>query len=99
MALPRRAFLFSVIGFRLQGMKGIYIDEEQARVIDEHYALVYAPRRSRNRFAENTVQIVESEQVARQQANPEKKIYAAKVVGPSRSSEGLRVFYLSDWLE
>ena len=80
-------------------MKGIYIDDENARVIDEHYAVVYAPRRSRNRFAENTVQIVESEQAAREQANPEKKIYAAKVVGPSRSSEGLRVFYLSDWLE
>lgn len=80
-------------------MKGIYIDEENARVIDEHYAVVYAPRRSRNRFAENTVQIVDSEQAAREQADPDKKTYAAKVVGPSRSSEGLRVFYLSAWLE
>ena len=80
-------------------MKGIYIDEENARVIDEHYALVYAPRRSRNRFAENTVEIVESEQMAREQADPDKKIYAARVVGPSRSSEGVRVFYLSSWLE
>lgn len=80
-------------------MKGIYIDEEDARVIDEHFALVYAPRRMRSRFAENTVQIVESEQAAREQAKPDKKIYAAKVVGPSRSSEGLRVFYLSCWLE
>ena len=80
-------------------MKGIYIDEENARVIDEHYALVYAPRRSRNRFAENTVEIVDSEQAAREKANPGKKIYAAKVVGPSRSSEGVRVFYLSSWLE
>ncbi|MGD8483473.1 MAG: hypothetical protein PVJ63_11725 [Thioalkalispiraceae bacterium] len=80
-------------------MKGIYIDEEQARVIDEHYALVYAPRRSRDRFAENTVQIVDSEEQARQGANPDKKIYAAKVVGPSRSSEGLRLYYLASWLE
>lgn len=80
-------------------MKGIYIDEEEARVIDEHFAVVYAPRRSRNRFAENTVQIVDSEQAARDQADPDNKIYAAKVVGPSRSSEGLRVYYLSDWLE
>lgn len=80
-------------------MKGIYIDEENARVIDEHYAVIYAPRRSRNRFAENTVQIVDSEKIAREQADPDKKLYAAKVVGPSRSSEGLRVFYLSDWLE
>ena len=80
-------------------MKGIYIDEKDARVIDEHYALVYAPRRSRDRFAENTVQVVESEAEARQGANPAKKIFAAKVVGPSRSSEGLRVFYLSEWLE
>lgn len=80
-------------------MKGIYIDEENARVIDEHYALVYAPKRSRARFAENTVQVVDSENEARQGANPEKKIYAAKVIGPSRSSEGLRLYYLSSWLE
>ena len=80
-------------------MKGIYIDEENARVIDEHYALVYAPRRSRDRFAENTVQLVSSEEEARQGANPDKKIYAAKVIGPSRSSEGLRLYYLASWLE
>jgi hypothetical protein len=80
-------------------MKGIYIDEENARVIDEHYALVYAPRRSRNRFAENTVQIVESAEAARSGANPGQKLYAARVIGPSRSSEGLRIYYLSEWLE
>lgn len=80
-------------------MKGIYIDEENARVIDEHYAIVYAPRRSRDRFAENTVQIVASEEEARQAANPDEKRYAAKVIGPSRSSEGLRLYYLSGWLD
>jgi hypothetical protein len=97
--LPCGVFLFVQILFRLWVMKGIYIDEQDARVIDEHYALVYAPRRSRNRFAENTVEVVESEQLARENANPDKKIYAAKVIGPSRSSEGLRVYYLSEWLE
>ena len=80
-------------------MKGIYIDEENARVIDEHYALVYAPRRSRNRFSENTVQVFDSEEEVRQAANPENKLYAAKVIGPSRSSEGVRLYYLSSWLE
>lgn len=98
-ALLCRVFLFTGISFRLFSVKGIFIDEENARVIDEHYALVYAPRRSRDRFAENTVQIVGSEEEARQGAIPEKNIFAAKVVGPSRSSEGLRIFYLSEWLE
>jgi len=80
-------------------MKGIFLDVEDARVIDEHYALVYAPRRSRNRFAENTVQVFDSEKEARQAADPENKLYAAKVIGPSRSSEGVRLYYLSSWLE
>ena len=80
-------------------MKGIYLDEKNARVIDEHYALVYAPKRSRARFAENTVTVVGSEDEARQGENPGKKIFAAKVIGPSRSSEGVRLYYLSSWLE
>ena len=79
-------------------MKGIYIDDD-AKVIDEHYAVVFAPRRSRNRFPENNVEIVNSEAMAIEKSNPDQKYYAAKVVGPSRSSEGLRLYYLSCWLD
>lgn len=78
-------------------MRGIYYDPD-APVINEQFAVVYAPRHSRDRFPENSVEIVESEAAARAQAAPENKKFAAKVLGPSRSSEGLRIYYVVEWL-
>ena len=65
----------------------------------ELYALVYSPKRQRKRVPENCVQIVESESAARDAACPDEKRYPAKVVGPSRSSEGLMLYYLVNWLD
>jgi hypothetical protein len=79
-------------------MKGIYIDSE-TRIVDECYALVYAPRRQRDRFPENCVQVMPSAAEALAGADPDRKRYAAKVLGPARSSEGLRLYYLIAWLE
>lgn len=78
-------------------MKGIHIDSESG-VVGEHYAVVFAPRRQRGRFPENCVRIVESAAAAIQQSNDSTKEYAAKVVGPSRSSEGVKLYYLERWL-
>jgi len=79
-------------------MSRIPIDPD-SDVVEEHFAVVYAPRRHRDRFPENCVEVVASEELAREQANPDKKSYAARVVGPSRSSEGFRLFYLEQWLD
>ncbi len=79
-------------------MKGITVDSD-SKVVEVRFAIVYAPRRSRGRFAENCVTIVETELDALEQANPAKKMFAAKVIGPSKSSEGQRIYYLDDWLE
>ena len=79
-------------------MQRIPIDAE-APVIHEHFAVVHAPRRSRDRFSEGAVRIMESEQAARAAACPAEKKFAARVVGPSRSSEGLRLYYLEAWLD
>lgn len=68
-------------------------------VIGEQYAVVYAPRRKRDRFPEGSVQVVDSEQAAREQANPDNNLFPALVVGPSRSSEGARLYYLVEWLD
>ncbi len=62
-------------------------------IVEEHFVVIYAPRRHRDRFPENCVQVMESEQAARDAENPEKR-----VVGPSRSSEGFRLYYLEAWL-
>lgn len=79
-------------------MKGYHLDPDGA-VADEHYAVVYAPRRTRDRFPEVSVTIVDSEAAAMAQANSAgSKYYPARVVGPARSSEGVKVFYLLHWL-
>ncbi|HID48176.1 MAG TPA: hypothetical protein EYP40_00925 [Chromatiales bacterium] len=78
-------------------MRGIHFDPD-APVINEQFAVVYAPRRSRGRVPENSVRVVESEQAAREGADPDRKYFAARVVGPSRSSEGMRIYYILEWL-
>jgi hypothetical protein len=42
--------------------------------------------------------VVETEQAARDGADSGKKLYAAKVMGPSKSSEGQSIYYLAEWL-
>ncbi len=66
--------------------------------LPEHFALVYAPQRRRSRFPDNCVEVLESENAARERANPEKGLHPAVVVGPSRSSEGYQLYYLVRWL-
>jgi len=77
-------------------MKGFHLEE--SAVVGERYALIYAPGRQRKRFPENCVHIVDSEEAAIAGGNPDKGMYPAKVAGPSRSSEGFRLYYLVRWL-
>ncbi len=79
-------------------MRGIHYDPD-APVIEEQFAVVRVPKRSRDRFPESSVTIMESEQAARDAADAEKKLYAARVLGPSRSSEGVKIYYVQAWLE
>ncbi len=67
--------------------------------LKEQAALIYAPKRERQRYPENCVQVVDSDALALAGADPEKKLFAARVAGPFRSSEGFRLFYLVRWLE
>ena len=79
-------------------MKGIPIDSD-SDVVGTHYAVVYAPRRQRGRFPVNCVELVADADEAISHADPEHKRYPAKVIGPSRSSEGIMLYYLDFWLE
>ena len=79
-------------------MKGITVDGESS-VVQHKFAVIYAPKRSRGRFSENCVFVVETELDAIDEANPEKHLYAAKVIGPSKSSEGQRIYYLDAWID
>jgi len=81
-------------------VQGYHLDPDaNAKVADEHYAIVYAPRRTRDRVPEGSVQLVDSEQAARDGADAARKLYPARVVGPARSSEGFRLFYIVRWLD
>jgi len=79
-------------------MKGITVDG-QSSVVQIKFAVVYAPKRSRGRFSENCVFICDSELDAIDEANTEKHLFAAKVIGPSKSSEGQRIYYLDTWID
>ncbi len=67
-------------------------------VSEVRYAVVSVPRRSRNRFAASCVTIKASAEAAVADADTEKKFYPARVLGPSKSSEGVIIFYLVEWL-
>jgi hypothetical protein len=73
----------------------------QSNTMHSCYALVYTPKReqSRNRFPENCVFKMESEQAAKMAAEPDKNLYPALIRGPSRSSEGVMLYYLLEWLD
>ena len=79
-------------------MKGITVDSA-SRVVQHKFAVIYAPKRSRGRFAESCVFIMETELDAIDEENVEKHLYAAKVIGPSKSSEGQRIYYLEEWID
>jgi hypothetical protein len=79
-------------------MTDIFYDTETS-VVSESYAIVYAPRKNRKRFPQNCVTIVADLKVAMQGIDTEKNLFPAKVLGPSRSSEGLMLYYLVEWLD
>ncbi len=80
-------------------MRGFVPPDPETVVSGYHYAVVYVPRRSRSRFAANCVRIVESAEQALNEADSAGKYYAARVMGPSKSSEGQYIYYLAEWLD
>ncbi len=79
-------------------MTRIGLDPE-TNVVKEQFAVVYAPKRQRDRFPATCVQVVESRAAALAQADAKTKHYPAVVLGPSRSSEGYLLYYLVQWLD
>lgn len=77
---------------------GVYFDP-LAGIVGEHYAVVQAARAKRQRFPENVVRILPDAAAALAAARPEEGLHAALVAGPSRSSEGFRLYYLVRWLD
>lgn len=78
-------------------MPEIHFDSE-TNVVNEVYGVVYAPRSNRKRFPENCVTILDSAETAVAAGDPDKHLLPARLMGPSRSSEGLMLYYLVEWL-
>lgn len=77
---------------------GVYLDAEAPHLVQQQFALVQAVRGKRQRFPENVVEVVASAEEALQRQAPGDNRHAAEVMGPSRSSEGFRMYYLVRWL-
>lgn len=77
---------------------GVYLDAEVPALIQQQFALIRAPRGKRKRFPESCVEIVAAAEQALQREQPAHNLHAAEVMGPSRSSEGFRLYYLVRWL-
>lgn len=82
-------------------MRGFVPPDPYTDVSNLVFAIVYAPRRkaNRNRIPKSCVEIKESKEQALLESDPDRKRYAAKVLGPSKSSEGQYIFYVMEWLE
>ncbi len=80
-------------------MRGMVPNDPDSKASSIEYAVVYVPKRSRNRFAANCVEIKSCAADALDEADPDNKRFAARVSGPSKSSEGQFIFYLVEWLE
>jgi hypothetical protein len=73
----------------------------ESNVVGTSAVVIYAPsgKTTRTRFPEGVVEVYASEDEARTHADPEKNRHAALASGPSRSSEGFKMFYLVRWLD
>lgn len=94
-------------------MHGYVPPDPAGGVSDLQFAVVYEPKRNKiknnikrkreskrqnKRFSANCVEIKISEDEALAAVDETAHRYAAKVLGPSKSSEGQFIFYLVEWL-
>ncbi len=93
-------------------MKGYYVDKA-SDVVNESAAVIYTPKRSKIlnktvkreskrknvRYPENCVTVKNCAAEALEEEDIDNHLYAAMVLGPARSSEGVRLYYLVRWLD
>ncbi len=79
-------------------MPQVIVDSE-SKSLAERFALVKTKRRNRARYPESCVTPATDEPEARAGADPSRDLHPAIVYGPSKSSEGQRIYYLIRWLD
>jgi len=78
-------------------MQHIVVDPESTS-LQQRFALIKTPRKTRKRYPEGCVTVCASESEARDGADTSKNLHPAVVYGPSVSSESQRIYYLVRWL-
>lgn len=72
----------------------------ESKVVGTTSVVIYSPSgKNRKRFPEGVVEVYASDADALAHADPAKHRHAAIASGPSRSSEGFKLFYLVRWLD
>ncbi len=89
-------------------MRGFVPPDPDGGVSDVQFAVVYSPKhsteikkaskRNNKRFSANCVELKENEEQAIADSDKNSNYYPAKVLGPSKSSEGQYIYYLVEWL-
>jgi len=80
-------------------MKGYSLDPHpEANYANRCFAVIYSPRKKRNRFPATVVTLYESGMAAAKAQDHDQQLFAAEVIGPAKSSEGVHLFYLLKWL-
>ncbi len=79
-------------------LRGIVPPDPESGVSQPRYAVIFTPRRDRKRYPAGCVEIFATGEEALAAADPDNRRHAARVLGPSKSSEGQFIYYLLEWL-
>ena len=79
-------------------LRGIVPPDPETGVSQVRFAVIFTPRQNRKRYPAGCVEIFDSMAEALAAADAANKRHAARVVGPSKSSEGQFIYYLLEWL-
>lgn len=79
-------------------LRGIVPPDPETGVSQERFAVIFTPRKSRKRFPAGCVEVFDDLADAVAASDPDNKRHAARVVGPSKSSEGQFIYYLLHWI-
>ena len=80
-------------------MRGFVPVDPETDVSQERYAVINTPKPTRKRFPAGCVEIFADADTAKKNATASSNLHAARVIGPSKSSEGQYIYYLVEWLE
>lgn len=80
-------------------MRGFVPPDPETSVSEERYAVIRTPRPTRKRFPAGCVEVVVDAKQAIEQAAGQPDLHPARVIGPSKSSEGQFIYYLVEWLD